>query len=178
MSSLIPLDAPVKRRGAFHNLFDLVILLKGLNGVAEISVGATLLAVKAGSIMEWVQWLTQSGLLHDHGDLLATSLKNWALNFVYDAQIFAGVYLLVHGAIKSTLAVLLYKERPWVFPLALVLFSVLVAVAVHHLIGHWSWPLMGFIVFDIFTIVIIAQEWKALRKIGLAKKLELGGSGS
>ena len=88
---------------------------------------------------------------------------------MYDAQIFAGVYLLVHGAIKSTLAVLLYKERPWVFPLALVLFSVLVAVAVYHLIGHWSWILMGFILFDIFTIVIIAQEGKALREIGLAK---------
>ena len=79
MNSLIPLNAPVKCRGAFHNLFDLVILLNGLNG--EISVGATLLAVKAGTIMEWVQWLTQSGLLHDHGDLLANSLKKLGPEF-------------------------------------------------------------------------------------------------
>ena len=154
-----------KPHGLFHDVFDIVVVLKGLNGFAEIASGVTLLLVKAGTIMEWVQWLTQSELLQDPHDLLATSLENWAMNFGHDAQVFAGFYLLAHGVVKLTLAVLLFKERPWVFPLALVLFTALVAFSLHHLSFHWSWVLSGFIIFDIFTIGIIAREWRAVEKL-------------
>ena len=154
-----------KPHGLFHDVFDIVVVLKGLNGFAEIASGVTLLLVKAGTIMEWVQWLTQSELLQDPHDLLATSLENWAMNFGHDAQVFAGFYLLAHGVVKLTLAVLLFKERPWVFPLALVLFTALVAFSLHHLSFRWSWALTGFIIFDLFTIGIIAREWRDVERL-------------
>lgn len=158
-----------KPHGLFHDVFDIVVVLKGLNGFAEIASGVTLLLVKAGTIMEWVQWLTQSELLQDPHDLLATSLENWAMNFGHDAQVFAGFYLLAHGVVKLTLAVLLFKERPWVFPLALVLFTALVAFSLHHLSFHWSWALTGFITFDLFTIGIITKEWRDVEKLKSSK---------
>lgn len=165
MSIPSPHDAVVKSRGLFHDLFDIVVVLKGLNGLAEIASGATLLLVKAGTIMEWVQWLTQSELLQDPHDLLATSLEHWAMNFGHDAQLFAGFYLLAHGVVKFTLAILLFKERPSVFPLALILFTALVAFSLHHLSFHWSWALTAFIAFDLFTIGIIAREWRDVEKL-------------
>lgn len=157
----------VKPHGLFHDVFDIVVVLKGLNGLAEITGGAVLLLTKAGTIMEWVQWLTQSELLQDPHDLLANSLEHWAMNFGHDAQVFAGLYLLVHGIVKLTLAILLFKERPWVFPLALILFTTLVAFSPHHLWMHWSWALAVFVVFDLFTIGIIAKEWIAAIKLRL-----------
>ena len=162
-------NAVAKPHSLFHDVFDIVVVLKGLNGLAEIVIGMTLLLVKAGTIMEWVQWLTQSELLQDPHDLLATSLEHWAMNFGHDAQVFAGFYLLAHGVVKLTLAVLLFKERPWVFPLALVLFTALVAFSLHHLSFHWSWVLTGFIAFDLITIGIIAREWRAVRKLKSSK---------
>ncbi len=89
------------------------------------------------------------------------------MNFGHDAQMFAGLYLLVHGIVKFTLAILLFKERPWVFPLALILFTTLVAFSFHHLWIHWSWALGVFVVFDVFTIGIIAKEWIAAIKLRL-----------
>ena len=154
-------DTPLtKPHGLFHNIFDVVVVLKGLNGFVEIACGATLLSVKAGTVMELVQWLTQSELLQDPHDLLANALEHWAMNFGHDAQVLAGLYLLVHGIVKFTLAILLFKERPWVFPLALVLFTTLVAFLLHQLWIHWSWALAVFIVFDVFTIGVIAKEWR------------------
>ena len=156
---------PAAPRGLFHGLFDIVVVLKGLNGIVECVVGTALLFIKPGVVMQWVQWLTQSELLQDPHDLLATSLERWANNFGHDAQIFAGFYLLAHGVVKFALAVLLFKERPWVFPLALFLFTALVAFALHHIVQHWSWALAAFIAFDLFTIAVIAKEWSAVKKL-------------
>lgn len=110
-----PLHAVVKSHTLFHKLFDIAVALKGLNGLAEIASGIILLAINQGTILDWVQWLTQSEMLQDPRDLLATSLQKWALNFGHDAQLFAGIYLLTHGVIKLVLAILLYKERRWYF---------------------------------------------------------------
>ena len=164
-----PHNSVVKPHGLFHDVFDIVVVLKGLNGLAEIAGGATLLLIKAGTIMEWVQWLTQSELLQDPHDFLATWLEHWAMNFGHDAQVFAGLYLLAHGVVKFTLAILLFKEHPWVFPLALILFTALVAFSLEHLSTHWSWALTGFIMFDVFTIGIIAKEWRAVEQLKSSK---------
>ena len=162
-------DAIVKPHSLFHEVFDIVVVLKGLNGLIEIIGGAVLLLIKAGTIMEWIEWMTQSELLQDPHDLLATSLERWAMSFGHDAQVFAGLYLLAHGVVKLTLAILLFKERPWVFPLALILFTALVAFSLNRLLTHWSWALTAFIVFDLFTIGIIAREWRDVGKLRLSK---------
>lgn len=160
-----PQNSPLKPHGLFHDLFDIVVVLKALNGFAEIAIGMTFLFLKVGAILQWVQWLTQSELLQDPHDLLATSLEHWAMNFGHNAQIFSEVYLMAHGVVKLTIAILLFKERPWVFPFGLILFTALVAFSLHHVSIHWSWALAGFILFDLFTIGIIAKEWRAVEKL-------------
>ena len=157
--------AAIKPHGLFQDTFDIVVVLKGLNGFAELVVGTIFLMIQPGTVMEWVQWLTQSELLQDPHDLLATSLQHWASDLGHDAQIFAGLYLLAHGVVKVTIVILLLQERAWAFPLALILFAALVAFALHHLSTHWSWTLTGFIVFDLFTLWIIAKEWRAVIKL-------------
>lgn len=160
----VPSDKQV--HSVFHGLFDMVVVLKGLNGVIECVTGTALL-INPGIVLQSVQWLTQSELLQDPRDLLATSLQHWANNFERDAQILAGFYLLAHGVVKFALALLLFKERPWVFPLALFLFTALVAFALYKLFQHWSWALAAFVAFDLFTIGVIAKEWSAVGKVKL-----------
>ena len=158
-------SSPIKPRGLFHDLFDAVVVLKGLNGLAEIASGGVLLLIKTGTIMEWVQWITRSELLQDPHDLLATHLEHWASTFGHDAQVFAGLYLLAHGIVKVTITILLFKEKTWAFPLAIFLFSALVMFSLHRLSINWSWALAGFVVFDLFTIAVIANEWRTVGKL-------------
>jgi uncharacterized membrane protein len=148
-----------------HGLFDGVVILKGLNGLAEIASGTALLLLQAGTIMAWVNWLTQVELIEDPNDIFAMLLRRWAMGFGHDAQVFAGLYLLAHGVVKVFLAGILFMEKTWAFPLALALFSFLVTFSIYRLSLNWSWILAGFVAFDLFTFWLIAKEWRAVLRL-------------
>jgi len=151
-----------KPHGFMHGLFDVVVILKGLNGLAEITGGTALLFLQAGTIMAWVNRLTQAELIEDPRDHFALLLQHWAMGFSHDSQVFAGFYLLAHGIVKVLLAVLLFMEKTWAFPLSLALFWLLVAFSIYRLSLNWSWLLSGFVALDLFTIWLIAKEWRAV----------------
>ena len=155
----------LKPHGIFHGLFDVVVVLKGLNGLAEISSGAALFLLQGDTIMIWVNWLTQVEVIEDPQDVFAMALRRWAVGFGHDAQIFAGFYLLAHGVVNVILASLLFMEKTWAFPLALALFSILVAFSTYRLSLNWSWILAVFIAFDLLTIWLIAKEWRAVLRL-------------
>ena len=165
MTNVSRSNTTAKPQGILHKAFDVVVVLKGLNGLAEIATGLALLILQADQIMAWVNRLTQAELLEDPNDIFATLLKQWALGFGHDAQIFAGFYLLAHGIVKLLLAILLFLEKTWAFPLALGLFSFLVAFSFYRLSLHWSWPLAAFATFDLITIWLIAREWRAVVRL-------------
>ena len=169
MSVPSPNNPALKPHGIFHGIFDVVVILKGLNGLAEVASGTTLLLLKDGTILLWVQWLTRTELLQDPHDLLATYLQHWASGFGHDAQVFAALYLLGHGFVKLTLAILLFMEKSWAFPLSIVLFGLLLVFSIHRLSVDWSWALLSFIAFDIFTIAIIVKEWRAVERLRSSK---------
>ena len=170
----IPSTRTSKPQGFIHGLFDVVVVLKGLNGLAEIASGTALLFLQAGTIMVWVNRLTQAELIEDPQDHLAILLQHWAAGFGHDSQQFAGLYLLAHGVVKVLMAVLLFMEKAWVFPLALTLFTLLVGFSVYRLSLNWSWVLAGFVAFDLSTIWLIAKEWRAVLKLKASNAMAVG----
>ena len=152
-------DAPAKM-SAQHKLFDVVVVLKGLNGVLELIGGAALALIPSAEIVTLVDYLTRTELSKDPGDLIANGLTHWAANFGQGAQLFVAMYLLFHGVAKVTLATLLLKGQKIAYPIALVFFSAFVLYALHRLSLHWSWVLAAFTALDVFTIAVIAREWR------------------
>ena len=143
-----------------HKLFDVVVVLKGLNGVLELIGGTALAMIPTGAIIGWVGYLTENELSNDPTDFLANSLVHWANNFGHGSQMFAAIYLLFHGVAKVTLATLLLMGRKIAYPIAIALFSLFVLYAIHRLTLNWSWTLATFVTLDIFTIAVIAREWR------------------
>jgi uncharacterized membrane protein len=170
----IPSTRTSKPHGFIHELFDVVVVLKGLNGLAEIASGTALFFLRTGTIMVGVNWLTQAELIEDPQDHLAILLQHWAAGFGHDSQQFAGVYLLAHGIVKVLISFLLFMEKAWVFPLALALFSLLVTFSAYRLSLNWSWILAGFVAFDLFTIWLIAKEWRAVLRLKASNALAGG----
>jgi len=151
---------------AQHKLFDVVVILKGLNGVLELIGGAALALIPTGAIMVWVDYLTHNELSGDPTDFFASHLMHWAENFGHGSQLFAAFYLLFHGVAKVTLASLLLMGKEIAYPIAIGLFSLFVAYALYRLAFlHFSVPLTAFVALDIFTIVIIAREWTEAGKV-------------
>jgi uncharacterized membrane protein len=148
--------------GLWHRAFDVVVVLKGLNGLLELIGSAALLFVPNGLIATWVDGLTRTELAEDRGDIIANALRHWAEGLGRSIQLFVVYYLLFHGVAKLTLASLLFMEKRSAFPVAIAFFSAFVVYAIYRLSIGWSWTLLGLIMLDIVTIAIVAREWRAI----------------
>jgi uncharacterized membrane protein len=150
-----------KPTGPQHKLFDLLVILKGLDGVLQLFGGSALIFVPTARITALIGLLTQRELSEDPQDVIANMLWHWATSFGHDKQVFAAVYLMLHGMAKVTLASLLIKEKNWAFPLAIAFFATFVGYSGFRLSLSWSWVLAGFMVLDLLTIWIVWREWRA-----------------
>ena len=145
-----------------HKFFDLVVILKGLNGLLELLGGGALLLLPAGAILTWAAYITQTDPSTDPTNYFARAFFHWAQHFGHDTQLFAGIYLLAHGLAKTTLATLLLIGQKIAYPIAIVFFSAFACYLAYRLaFHHFSWILAAFVAFDIFTVIIIAREWQA-----------------
>ena len=160
MSNLAPAHAAGPPPSAQHRLFDIVVILKGLNGLVELVAGTALILIPAGAIAIWAEALTRHELSTDPNDFIANLIVHWAANFGHGTQVFAAVYLLLHGVAKTTLASLLLMGQKIAYPIALAFFSLFVGYALYRLTLSWSWVLAAVVLFDILTIVVIGREWR------------------
>src|SRR5262245_44732493 len=110
-----------------HQMFDVVIVLKGLDGILEILGGIALLFVQTDAIVAIARAFTAHELSEDPHDLLANILTHWAATFGHGTQVFVAAYLLVHGIAKVVLATFLLMGKVWAYPIALTFFVVFVA---------------------------------------------------
>jgi uncharacterized membrane protein len=153
--------------GLQHRAFDLVVLLKGLNGALELIGGLTLIFVSNAAILAFVRIIVRGELSEDAHDFLANGLLRWAENFGRDSRLFVAGYLLFHGAAKVSLAALLIRGVSWAYPAAIVFLTVFMAYAVYRLSHGWSLPLAAFILLDALTVWLIGREWR----IGKSRKV-------
>src|SRR5215472_3318184 len=100
------------RNHLMHRLFDIMVILKGLDGIFEIVGGTALLFIKTGAIVALAGALTARELSEDPSDFFANLLRDWAAGFGRSAQEFAIIYLLFHGFAKAILATSLLMENP------------------------------------------------------------------
>ena len=52
-----------------------------------------------------------------------------------------------------------------------VFLAVFVAYTGYRLTLHWSWFLFGFMLFDMVTILLVAREWRARRRLWAMEKV-------
>jgi len=147
-----------------HGLFEVAVILKGLNGILELAAAATLLLISPQTIVGWVTMLSRQELSEDKADPLNNLLQHWAAGFGHHAQVVGAAYLLFHGVAKTTLATLLLLGYRVAYPIAIAFFTTFVAYAVFRLSQNWSWPLACLVTLDVVTILIIAREWRMERR--------------
>src|SRR5713101_3166681 len=110
-----------------HYLFEVGVSLKFLNGILEVIGGIFLLFSTRQSLSKLAATLLTNELLEDPRDLVANTLLHAVQRLSANAQVFASVYLFVHGIVKVGLVVALWKKKLWAYPLAgvvLVLFTI------------------------------------------------------
>src|SRR5690348_12851856 len=118
------MEAKTKLR-TMHDLFEIGVVLKGLNALLEFALGLVLLFFNVGA---FVERLAQNELIDDPNDFFARHAHQFVTGHLSpETQYFAALYLLSHGIIKVVLVYGLLRDRLWAFPASIAVLGLFIA---------------------------------------------------
>ena len=150
-----------KHDGNLYRLFEIGVILKGVNAFLELVTGALLLFTPG--LNDIVLTMVQNELIEDPDDFFATHIRSFLLQNPH-VQLYGGVYLLIEGAVKAFLVVGLLRGKAWAYPAALSVLSLLVLYQGVLLLRHYSIPLLLLTLFDIALVALIYHEYRFMSK--------------
>lgn len=147
-----------KREERIHEVFEISILLKGVNALVQLALGFSLLV--APQFVSLLIALVQNELVEDPGDFFARNVQGW-LQPVSDASLtFAALYLLSHGIVKLWLVWGLWRDKLWAYPASLAVLSLFILYQVVRWAETRSLALLLLTLFDLLVIALIWHEWR------------------
>lgn len=144
-------------------LFRVGVVLKGLDGVAEIAGGIALCLVSPVFINHVIRWLTAGEISEDPRDLVANFLRREASRVSLSGEHFIAIYLLIHGVIKIGIVAALLKVALWAYPVAIFIFFGFIAYQIYQYTLTGGIGLIALSVFDAVIIVLVWLEYRALK---------------
>jgi len=151
-----------KRPQLLHDAYLGAILIKGFDGAVETLAGLVIALTGPERIYEWVFRLTAPELGGGHHHPALHAIRSGAARLANGPHHFVIFYLLVHGLLKLGIAVALLRGTArWVFPVASLILTGFIAYMSWHLSLHWSDWLLGAALFDLLTLGLVLNEWRA-----------------
>jgi uncharacterized membrane protein len=133
------------------------ITLKGLDGLLEAVGGVLLWFIKPEALGSTLQEIFQHELSRDPHDFIAAHLLHVSEKIASSDPLFASIYLLSHGLVKAVLAVLLWMNKLWAYPLAIVIFS---AFSVYQIYRYTHTHAFALLVLTLFDVIIVYLTWE------------------
>lgn len=150
-----------KPKDWLDRVFEIGIILKGLNGLAELAGGLLLLFATPGSIRRLAVLLTQGELSEDPHDFIARHLLHTASGLTGSAVLFGAVYLLLHGGVKVVLVIALLLNKLWAYPWMIVVLLIFIGYQLYRIALQ---PSAGLALLTAFDVVIVALTWREYRR--------------
>ena len=146
-------------------LFEIGIILKGVDGLAELLGGLLLLFVTPGDIRHLAALLTHGELSEDPGDVVARYLLHTANGLTGNAVIFGAIYLLAHGAVKVVLVIALLLNKLWAYPCMITVLLIFIGYQLYRIVLDPSAGLAALTVFDVLIVILTWREYRRQRRI-------------
>lgn len=139
--------------------FQFGVILKGFDGILELSGGVALLFTSQPVIRRLVGFLTHEELIEDPHDFFANLLVHLSQQLSVQTEHFAGIYLLGHGVIKTGLAIGLLRGVSWSYPAALLFLMAFIFYQLYRISHTHSITLSLLTAFDLVIVGLIWREW-------------------
>ncbi|HEY4113771.1 MAG TPA: DUF2127 domain-containing protein [Rhizomicrobium sp.] len=149
-----------QRSPLLHLAFYAAIAIKGLDGLIETVAGLLIAAFGTGAVYRFAVWLTAPELSDHPVSHVAHLVRHGAAKLATVHTGFIVTYLLIHGIIKSALAINLIIGHKWIFPVASVVLVGFVGYLSYRCAIHWSGWVLALALFDFFTLVLVLNEWR------------------
>jgi uncharacterized membrane protein len=144
-------------------MFDVALVLKGLDGLLELAGGILLLVVSPDALNHLAHRLTQHELSQDPHDFFAHHLLRVTAN-LHNTQTFGALYLLTHGLVKLVIVVGLLRREHWAYYVAFVFLGGFVIYQIYRMTYAPSAGLALLTVFDLFIIWLTWREFQRMRR--------------
>lgn len=154
------LGAMANRPTPLHLAFLAAILVKGFDGLVETVAGLLIAIYGSRPVYEFAVWATAPEIARHPESHAIHAIRHGAYGLAHSSHRFAVVYLLAHGILKLGLVVNLTIEHLWIFPVSIAVLLGFIAFMAAKLAAHWSPWLCAFAMFDLLTVILIANEWR------------------
>jgi uncharacterized membrane protein len=152
------------RERNIHRLFEIGVILKGLDGLLETVSGAALFFIGTNAIVGWVAALMQDELSEDPHDAVANYLLHMAQGFSIGDKTFASIYLLSHGVVKMVLVAGLLRDKYWAYPASLAVLGLFILYQLYSFALTHSPGMAALTLFDLIVIALIWHEYRLIRR--------------
>ncbi len=147
-----------------HAAFRVGVLFKGIDGALEVVGAAIPLFVRPDQLVEAVRVLTRHELSRNPHSFLATHLVQAAGRLSAGGELFASIYLLLHGVLKLWLVWALLRSRLWAYPVAIAMFALFGVYQMIRWADSHSPLMLALTVLDVFVILLTWAEYRRLRQ--------------
>jgi len=154
---------PPTTQKRLHRLFEVAILIKGIDGLLETVAGFLLVFVPLHSLNDIVAFVIDKELSTDPADWIVDLLSHVSVAISTDAKRLASLYLISHGLVKLLLVFALWREWRAAFPVALAFMALFVVFQVHRYTHTHSVWLLVFASIDAAVAWLIWREYRTVR---------------
>jgi uncharacterized membrane protein len=146
-------------------LFRIALLIKGLDGAAELVAAIVLLFVSGTAVHGLVAEIISRDLLGRPDGFLARHLVAGTAEFATGNRTFVVLYLGLHGVVKLALVAALLRRWLPAYPVAAVVLGVFVVYELYRAVHTGSVVLPLLAVLDILIIIMVVREYRMLRGV-------------
>lgn len=152
-----------KPKTLLDKAYEIGILIKGIDGLLELIGGFLLLALSSHTIIHLTHLLVDAELNENPHSFIGTHVLRAGMHLAQGHNLFAAFFLLTHGAVKVGLVACLLLNKPWAYPVGLIVLGLLLLYQIYQLITAPSFGMAFLSVLDVVIMWLIWREWQQVR---------------
>jgi uncharacterized membrane protein len=147
----------MKPHALLRTSFRAGIAIKAIDGVLETIGGILLWWIKPAEMGRALHFAFQHELSLSRHDFVAKHLLHFSAQLANSKPVFASLFLLSHGIVKIVLAVSLWMDELWAYPLAIFVFG---GFTVYQIYRYTETHSLGLLVLTILDVAIVWLTWE------------------
>jgi len=144
----------------WHELFEYGVFIKGLNGIWETVSGLLTLFLSKATFSKWFYLIARNELLEDPNDKFVNFLARALQNLSNNTKTFAALYILIHGLLNIFLAIQLYRDKHWAYPVTIGIMLIVALYQIQRISINHSLILTAITLLDLLFILLAWHEYK------------------
>ena len=150
---------PLFSRKTFHTIFEAGVLIKAIDSVAEMALGAFFYFLSPRLINNIIFSLSGDELTEKQRDPIWNFFFHHFASVTANTLNFWAFLLIGHGILKLLLVAGLLKNKLWIYPASAIAFSFFALYQAYTLIYAPSALLTVLTLFDVIFIALILHEY-------------------